>query len=99
MLENVVAVTNGKGGVLKTSITANVAGVAAAGGWSVLVVDTDPQGNLARDLGPMDRTDHGAPLAAAVLTGSDLVPVPVRARPDWCPGGGRPEDFVGARAT
>ena len=32
MLENVVAVTNGKGGVLKTSITANVGGVAAAGG-------------------------------------------------------------------
>ena len=94
MLENVVAVTNGKGGVLKTSITANVAGVAAAGGWSVLVVDTDPQGNLARDLGTMDRTDHGAALVDAVMNSAELIPVPVRERLDWIPGGERLEDLV-----
>ena len=50
-LQNAVAIANGKGGVGKTSITANVAGTAALSGWKVLAVDLDPQGNLGNDLG------------------------------------------------
>lgn len=73
VLWNGIAVTNGKGGVLKTSITANVAGLAAAGGWRTLVVDCDPQGNLGRDLGYMDDADDGEALADAVIN---------RTRPD-----------------
>ncbi|MHB1599786.1 MAG: ParA family protein [Acidimicrobiales bacterium] len=51
VLDNVLLVTNGKGGVGKTSLVANLTGLAATAGWSVLAADLDPQGNLARDLG------------------------------------------------
>jgi len=43
-----IAVAQGKGGVGKTSVTSNVAGLAAATGAHVLVVDLDPQGNVSR---------------------------------------------------
>ncbi len=72
MLDNVLLVTNGKGGVGKTSIVANLAGLAAKAGWSVLAVDLDPQGNLARDLGYLDRSDGGQGLLAAVLLDQEL---------------------------
>src|SRR2546430_17693124 len=41
-----VMVSNGKGGVLKTSLTANVAGLAAASGWRGLAVGPGPPGHL-----------------------------------------------------
>ena len=52
------------GGVGRTSITANVAGVMAASGWAVLAVDLDTQGNLGQDLGYVGSTgdDRGASL-------------------------------------
>ncbi|MBG9568184.1 chromosome partitioning protein ParA [Brevibacillus agri] len=40
-----IAVSTNKGGVLKTSITTNLAGVFAKEGKKVLIVDTDNQGN------------------------------------------------------
>jgi hypothetical protein len=64
MLANCLAVTNAKGGVGKTSITANVAAAAALGGWRTLAVDLDAQGNLARDLGYRERSDEGRALLA-----------------------------------
>lgn len=69
---NVVAVINGKGGVGKTTIAANVAGLAAHSGWRTLVVDLDQQANLARDLGYLDRSDGGAALYAAAFLGKPL---------------------------
>jgi cellulose biosynthesis protein BcsQ len=72
VLDNVLLVTNGKGGVGKTSLVANLAGLAAKAGWSVLAVDLDPQGNLARDLGYLDRSDGGQSLLAAVLLDQEL---------------------------
>mgnify|MGYP001814170351 CR=1 FL=1 len=57
-MHNVIAFANGKGGVGKTSLTANFAGLAADAGWRVLAVDLDPQGNLGADLG-YDQTDKG----------------------------------------
>jgi len=50
-MRRVVAIANGKGGVGKTTLTAGLAGQFAAAGLRVLVVDTDPQGNMGRDLG------------------------------------------------
>lgn len=73
-LRRVVMVGNGKGGVLKTSLCANLAGLAANGGYKVLAIDLDPQGNLAEDLGLADRTDSGAGLVQALLPGGILRP-------------------------
>jgi chromosome partitioning protein len=42
----VVSVTNQKGGVGKTTSTANLAAYCAAGGRKVLIVDNDPQSNV-----------------------------------------------------
>ncbi len=69
-MRRVVAIANGKGGVGKTTLTSGLAGRLAAAGRRVLVVDTDPQGNLGRDLGygPQDGNSlglaitHGLPL-------------------------------------
>lgn len=81
-----VVFAQGKGGVGKTSLTANVAGLAAASGLNVLAVDLDPQGNLARDLGY--EQDSGQALMAALITGG-APPVLPEVRPglDVVPGG------------
>lgn len=63
-----IAVAQGKGGVGKTSVTSNVAGLAAATGAHVLVVDLDPQGNVSRDLGYTPQT--GDALSIALQQGS-----------------------------
>lgn len=47
----VIAISTNKGGVLKTSITTNLAGVLAAQRKSVLIVDTDNQGNCLLSFG------------------------------------------------
>lgn len=73
-LSRVVAVINGKGGVLKTSVTANVAGCLASAGMHVLAIDLDVSGNLKLDLGlvgePSD--DLGKGVVDAVWTGTPL---------------------------
>jgi chromosome partitioning protein len=94
-LTNAIVVANGKGGVGKTSVVANVGGLAAAGGWKVLAVDLDPQGNLGRDLGYLTdgRSDRGQALFAAIqahFAGHREPPEPLRdVRPnlDVIPGG------------
>jgi len=50
-LRRTIAVLNGKGGVGKTSIVANLSGLFADVGYRVLAIDLDPQGNLGNDLG------------------------------------------------
>ena len=86
VLANGLAVANGKGGVGKTSLVANLAAIAAASGWRVLAVDIDMQGNLGMDLGYRQREqgDEGRRLLAAVRDGAILEPsmVGVRANLD-----------------
>ena len=69
-LSRVVAVVNGKGGVGKTTITANVGGLLAASGQRVLLIDLDPQGNLGEELGYTGRQvdDGGKALAHSLVT-------------------------------
>lgn len=65
-----IAAVNGKGGTLKTSTVANMAGLCAAAGYKTLVIDLDPQGdgNLGTDLGynALGLTDKGRSLAMAL---------------------------------
>ncbi len=79
VLNQALSIANGKGGVGKTSLTANIAAIAAHSGWEVLVVDLDPQGNLGADLGyhQLGLSDDGAALSRAIQFGEPLVP-PVR---------------------
>ena len=79
-LSRVIAVMNGKGGVFKTTITANIGGLLAVNGQRVLLVDLDPQGNLAEDLGYTDddRDDRGAALSDALQTEGRYATEPVR---------------------
>lgn len=78
MLDHLVAIANGKGGAGKTTLAAQLGGIAANSGWHVLLVDLDAQGNLGRDLGyyDTDGNDHGAALATAVVTRT--APAPLR---------------------
>lgn len=81
-LRRVCAVANGKGGVGKTSITATVGALLASRGHRVLLVDLDPQGNLAHDLGYPPNRDHGgAELFDAVARRRLLVPTHRDVRP------------------
>ena len=101
-LANAVAVANGKGGVGKTSITANVAGTAALSGWKVLAVDLDPQGNLGNDLGYNQRgeSDDGRGLLRAVVSGDPLEPLAgVRENLDVVPGGEAMDELVAILTT
>lgn len=89
-MQHAVCFGNGKGGVGKTSICANVAGVAAATGWHVLAIDLDHQANLGNDLGYKGgrHDDEGGGLTQAVTNGAQLMPIR-RVRPglDVIPGG------------
>lgn len=85
-MRRVVAIANGKGGVGKTTLTAGLAGQLASGGSRVLVVDTDPQANLARDLGYA--SGDGSNLSLAITHGLPLeVTRGVRDRLDVVAGG------------
>ena len=85
-MRRVVAIANGKGGVGKTTLTAGLAGQFAASGLRVLVVDTDPQGNMGRDLGY--GLQDGSSLGLAITHGLPIeVSRGVRDRLDVVAGG------------
>ncbi|WP_336653531.1 MULTISPECIES: ParA family protein [unclassified Leucobacter] len=74
LLDRVVAFINGKGGVGKTTMVANIGGLMARSNARVLLIDMDPQGNLGLDLGYADdeqRDDKGRSLSSVL---QDLVP-------------------------
>ena len=98
-LSRVIAVVNGKGGVGKTSVVANLAGLYAAGDSRVLVVDLDPQGNVGNDLGYLGagRGDDGEALVSAVSNGHPMVPMrEVRPNLDVVAGGSQLEELAQA---
>ena len=88
MQPNVVWIGNQKGGVGKTTLTAQLGGLLAAAGWRVLLIDLDPQNNLARHLGVIERSDDGRNLFAAVTDDVPLRPLrDVRPGLDLVPAG------------
>lgn len=76
LLTRVLAIGNGKGGVGKTTISTNLAGLAAKAGFNTLIIDLDPQGNVLDDLGlaNSDTDDGGKALAATLSSGAPLRP-------------------------
>ena len=90
MHTGIVSVGNAKGGVGKTSIVANIAGIAAVAGWEVLAIDLDAQGNLATDLGYAKHPDNdrGKSLTDGIRNGTPLRVIErVRDGLDVVPGG------------
>lgn len=101
-ISRVVTFANGKGGVGKTTCAVNVAGLSAAAGWRVLLIDLDPQGNAGHDLGyswPDANgdvgSDGGEHLVNALTTAAQLKPVLRDVRPnlDVISGGERLDDL------
>ena len=98
-LSRVVAIANGKGGVGKTSLATTLAGLAAAAGFKLLLIDLDPQGNVGEDLGytGAGTGDDGAGFVAALAAGTSLQITLGQARPgvDVICGGERLDDLAG----
>lgn len=89
-LSRVCAVINGKGGVGKTSVTANIGGQIAAAGVRVLAVDLDLSGNLKLDLGYVGHAsdDDGKSVVDAIWNGNTIQTISdVRDNLDVVPGG------------
>jgi chromosome partitioning protein len=92
MNRRIVVITNQKGGVGKTTLTRELGLALASSNIRVLLVDSDPQGNLTRSLVDTDDPDifagqHGSAELAAGLEGEEAEPYSLRANVDLLSGG------------
>ena len=79
-MTRVITVANQKGGVGKTTSTVNIAAAVALAGYTVLVIDMDPQGNASTALGAVHH--EGTPSIYEVLTGDLSIADIVQPCPD-----------------
>jgi len=71
-MAKIIAITNQKGGVGKTTTSVNLAACVAQAGRRVLVVDADPQGNTSSGLGV--RVKGRTPTVYEVMSGEVALP-------------------------
>jgi chromosome partitioning protein len=71
-LARIIAITNQKGGVGKTTTTINLAAALAASEVKVLVIDCDPQGNTTSGLG-VQKTEGMHTLYDVLLDGKEIL--------------------------
>jgi signal recognition particle GTPase len=93
----VIVLANHKGGVTKTTSTANLAAMLAEAGRRVLIVDCDPQANLSEKGDPED-VEHMKQLAARARVPFVLLDSQDPDTDRWQPLWGSP-DGVAARAV
>ena len=70
----IIAIANQKGGVGKTTTAINLGAALVEDGYSVLLVDLDPQGNASTGLG-LDHTNRGATTYDLLLEDAPLAEV------------------------
>jgi chromosome partitioning protein len=74
LMAKVIAVTNQKGGVGKTTTAINVGAVFALSGFQTLIVDIDPQGNATSGLGLKGQSGPSGTIYQALTSDSDGAP-------------------------
>jgi len=70
--------TNQKGGVGKTTLTRELGIALSQSGRSVLLIDSDPQGNLTKSLLDSSRDDYEGPGLYEAFEGEDVRPLKLR---------------------
>lgn len=78
-MAHVIAISNQKGGVAKTTTSVNLAACLGAAGYRALLVDMDPQGNATSAVG-LAREDFGVTVYQSLVEGVPAVPVNIEER-------------------